>query len=67
MTRHFLRDDDLTQAEQTEILDLAEQLKADRWSQTPLAGPQTVAAEESNGTPPQYAPRPKNAATANDG
>jgi len=43
MTRHFLRDDDLTQAEQTEILDLAEQLKADRWSQTPLAGPQTVA------------------------
>ena len=24
MTRHFLRDDDLTQAEQTEILDLAE-------------------------------------------
>jgi ornithine carbamoyltransferase len=43
MTRHFLRDDDLTQAEQTEILDLAEQLKADRWSQKPLAGPQTVA------------------------
>jgi len=24
MTRHFLRDDDLTQAEQTAILDLAE-------------------------------------------
>jgi ornithine carbamoyltransferase len=43
MTRHFLRDDDLTQAEQIEILDLAEQLKADRWSQKPLAGPQTVA------------------------
>ena len=43
MTRHFLRDDDLTQAEQTEILDLAEQLKADRWGLTPLAGPQTVA------------------------
>jgi ornithine carbamoyltransferase len=43
MTRHLLRDDDLTQAEQTEILDLAEHLKADRWSRTPLAGPQTVA------------------------
>ena len=43
MTRHLLRDDDLTQAEQTEILDLAEQIKADRWGRTPLAGPQTVA------------------------
>jgi ornithine carbamoyltransferase len=43
MTRHFLRDDDLTQAEQTEILDLAEQIKADRWGRTPLAGPQAVA------------------------
>ena len=43
MTRHFLRDDDLTQAEQTEILDLAEQIKADRWGRKPLAGPQTVA------------------------
>src|SRR5690606_13104425 len=40
MTRHFLRDDDLTQAEQTEILDLAERLKADRWGTKPLAGPQ---------------------------
>ena len=43
MTRHFLRDDDLTQAEQTEILDLAEKLKADRWGVKPLEGPQTVA------------------------
>ena len=43
MTRHFLRDDDLTQAEQTEILDLAEELKKDRYSTKPLAGPQTVA------------------------
>jgi len=43
MTRHFLRDDDLSQAEQTAILDLAEQIKADRWARTPLAGPQTVA------------------------
>lgn len=43
MTRHFLRDDDLTPAEQSEILDLAARLKADRWSERPLAGPQTVA------------------------
>lgn len=43
MTRHFLRDDDLSQSEQTEILDLAETIKADRWGMTPLAGPQTVA------------------------
>jgi ornithine carbamoyltransferase len=43
MTRHFLRDDDLTQAEQTDVLDLAERLKADRWSERPLEGPQTVA------------------------
>jgi ornithine carbamoyltransferase len=43
MTRHFLRDDDLTQAEQTAILDLAEEIKADRWGRKPLDGPQTVA------------------------
>ena len=43
MTRHFLRDDDITQAEQTAILDLAELIKADRWGRKPLAGPQTVA------------------------
>jgi ornithine carbamoyltransferase len=42
MTRHFLRDDDLTQEEQTAILDLAEAIKADRWGRKPLAGPQTV-------------------------
>ncbi|MGV8851883.1 MAG: ornithine carbamoyltransferase [Rhodoglobus sp.] len=43
MTRHFLRDDDLTPAEQSEILDLAEKVKADRWGRKPLEGPQTVA------------------------
>jgi ornithine carbamoyltransferase len=43
MTRHFLRDDDLTPAEQAEILDLAVELKRDRFAQKPLAGPQTVA------------------------
>lgn len=43
MTRHLLRDDDLTQAEQTAILDLAVELKRDRFAITPLAGPHTVA------------------------
>jgi ornithine carbamoyltransferase len=43
MTRHFLRDDDLTHHEQLEILDLALELKADRFGTRPLAGPQTVA------------------------
>jgi ornithine carbamoyltransferase len=43
MTRHLLRDDDLTPAEQAEILDLAIELKKDRWSNRVLAGPQTVA------------------------
>ena len=43
MTRHFLRDDDLSPAEQAEILDLAELIKADRWGRKPLEGPQTVA------------------------
>lgn len=43
MTRHFLRDDDLSPAEQAEILDLALELKRDRFSVKPLAGPQTVA------------------------
>ena len=43
MTRHLLRDDDLTPAEQAEILDLALTLKKDRWANKALAGPQTVA------------------------
>ena len=43
MTRHFLRDDDLSPAEQAEILDLALNLKRDRFSNKPLAGPKTVA------------------------
>lgn len=43
MTRHFLRDDDLAPAEQAAILDLALELKKDRFAVTPLAGPQTVA------------------------
>ncbi len=43
MTRHLLRDDDLTPSEQAEILDLALSLKKDRWKLKPLEGPQTVA------------------------
>ncbi|MRG61591.1 ornithine carbamoyltransferase [Agromyces sp. CFH 90414] len=43
MTRHFLRDDDLSPAEQAEVLDLALRLKADRFAERPLEGPQTVA------------------------
>ncbi len=43
MTRHFLRDDDITPSEQLEILDLADRIKADRWGTRPLDGPQTVA------------------------
>jgi ornithine carbamoyltransferase len=43
MTRHFLRDDDLSPAEQREVLELAWQLKADRFSIRPLAGPKAVA------------------------
>jgi ornithine carbamoyltransferase len=43
MTRHFLKDDDLTPAEQADIIERAIRLKADRFSERPFAGPQTVA------------------------
>jgi ornithine carbamoyltransferase len=43
MTRHLLRDDDLTPDEQREILDLADVMKADRSAHRPLAGPRPVA------------------------
>ncbi|MCT1767440.1 ornithine carbamoyltransferase [Brevibacterium casei] len=43
MTRHFLKDTDLSPAELTEVLDLAAELKAEPYSRTPLAGPQTAA------------------------
>jgi len=41
--RHFLRDDDLSPAEQAEVLDLAVRVKAERFAYRPLEGPQTVA------------------------
>src|SRR5256885_8035670 len=43
MTRHFLRDDDLTPAEQGAVLDLAARMKKDRSGWQPLAGPRSVA------------------------
>ena len=43
MLRSFLRDDDLTPTEQTEILDLADTFRAERFHQQPLTGPQSVA------------------------
>lgn len=43
MTRHFLRDDDLSPAEQAEVLELAAKMKQNRFAEHPLSGPQTVA------------------------
>ncbi len=43
MTRHFLRDDDLSPAELIEVLDLADAMKAEPFAYRPLVGPQTVA------------------------
>jgi ornithine carbamoyltransferase len=43
VTRHFLRDDDLTPAEQATVLDLAAEMKANRFAFRPLAGPRSVA------------------------
>jgi ornithine carbamoyltransferase len=41
--RHFLRDDDLSPAEQAQVLDLAEAMKKDRYGYRPFEGPATVA------------------------
>ncbi|WP_029291147.1 ornithine carbamoyltransferase [Cellulomonas sp. HZM] len=43
MPRHFLRDDDLTPAEQHDVLELALAFRSDRYIRTPLAGPRAVA------------------------
>lgn len=42
MTRHFLRDDDLTPAEQARVLELAAEVKRDPFVHKPLAGPKGV-------------------------
>lgn len=41
--RHFLRDDDLSPAEQADVLALARRVKADPLARQPLAGPRSVA------------------------
>src|SRR5699024_11874025 len=43
MARHFLRDDDLTPAEQKQVLALALEMAGDRFAHQPLVGPWTVA------------------------
>jgi ornithine carbamoyltransferase len=43
VTRHFLRDDDLTPAEQREVLHRAHFLKGSRFGADPLRGPKSVA------------------------
>ena len=43
MLRHFLRDDDLSPAEQLAVLDLAGAMKQDRYARRPLNGPRAVA------------------------
>jgi ornithine carbamoyltransferase len=41
--RHFLADDDLTAAEQRQVLDLAAELKAEPFREQPYRGPHSVA------------------------
>ena len=43
MTRHFLRDDDLSPREQREVLELGLAYRDDRYIRTPLTGPHSVA------------------------
>jgi ornithine carbamoyltransferase len=43
VTRHFLKDDDLTPAEQAEVLELAAAMKKDPIARRPLQGPRSVA------------------------
>ncbi|GAA2803695.1 ornithine carbamoyltransferase [Saccharopolyspora taberi] len=50
MLRHFLRDDDLSPAEQAEILDLADRLKTDPLGSDVLAGQSVAVIFEKNST-----------------
>ena len=43
MVRHFRRDDDITPAEQAQIIDLAIAMKIEPYAHKPLKGPQSVA------------------------
>jgi ornithine carbamoyltransferase len=47
VTRHFLRDDDLSPAEQAAVLDLAAEMKADRFARQPLLGLSTARGRSS--------------------
>jgi ornithine carbamoyltransferase len=48
--RHFLRDDDLTPSELTQVLDTADRFKKDRTGFTPLAGKAVAVVFEKNST-----------------
>jgi ornithine carbamoyltransferase len=50
MPRHFLRDDDLSPAEQAEVLDLAAEMKADPLGNRALAGKSVAAIFEKSST-----------------
>jgi ornithine carbamoyltransferase len=50
MVRHFLRDDDLSPAEQADVLDLADRMKADRLAFRALQGKSVAAIFEKNST-----------------
>ena len=50
MSRHFLRDDDLTPADQLAVLDLADRMKADRHAFTTLANKSVATIFEKNST-----------------
>jgi ornithine carbamoyltransferase len=50
MIRHFLRDDDITPAEQAQILDLADAFRSGADTSTPLAGKAVVVLFEKNST-----------------
>lgn len=43
MTHHFLRDDDLSPAQQREVLEMALELRRDRYKVQPFVGPKSVA------------------------
>ena len=50
MIRHYLRDDDLSPAEQAGVLDLADRMKADRLALRPLEGRSVATIFEKNST-----------------
>lgn len=50
MPRHFLRDDDLTPAEQRQVLDLAREMKSGDGDEQPLRGRSVAAIFEKNST-----------------